>query len=103
MNILGAIFAKFGSWILAALFFLGMIFSFFSASKKVGKAEGQAEAAKQKTADNEAIAVRQVDEAREAAKTEVAAIEAANNAQREVNSLEPDSAAQQLRDEWSRD
>lgn len=93
---------KFGGWILAALSFLAMLATVWLTSRKVGKAEGQAEASEQRASDREAIAVREVNEAREASETQVKAVQNANDAKQDNSVLSDDDVTKRLRDEWSR-
>lgn len=94
---------KFGGWILAALSFLAMLATVWLTSRKVGKAEGQAEASEQRANDREAVAVRQVNEAREASNRQVEAVKGANDVQANNAGLSDDDVSKRLRDEWSRD
>lgn len=94
---------KFGGWILAALSFLAMLATVWLTSRKVGKAEGQAEASEQRASDREAVAVRQVNEAREASNRQVEAVKGANDVQANNAGLSDDDVSKRLRDEWSRD
>lgn len=94
---------RFGGWILAALSIAGALFVALRSSHSVGKAEAQAEAAKEETKRNEEIAVREIDAAREAAKTEVETVKGANDVATNVNRLDAGDAANKLRDKWARD
>lgn len=94
---------KFGGWILAALSFLAMLATVWLTSRKVGKAEGEAEASQQRAADREAIAVRQVNEAREASDSQIKAVQNANEVASDNAVLDDDGVSKRLRDEWSRD
>jgi type III secretory pathway component EscV len=94
---------KFGGWIAAFFSILFGVLAIVFSAKKVGKAEAQKEAEKQRTEDNEAIAIRQINEAREASKKESETLEQAIDEQSKINSLNPGDAASKLRDEWSRD
>lgn len=94
---------RFGGWILALLSLAGAIFVAMRSSASVGKAEAKAEAAKEETKRNEEIAVREIDVAREAAKTEVETVKGANDVQANINRLDAGDAANKLRDKWARD
>ena len=94
---------RFGGWIVAALSFLAMLATVWLTSRKVGKAEGQAEASEQRAADREAIAVRQVNEAREASEQQVKAVQNAKDVASDNSTFDDDEVTKRLRDEWSRD
>lgn len=94
---------RFGGWILAALSFLAMLATVWFSSRKIGKAEGQAEASEQRAADREAIAVREVNEAREASERQTKAVQNANEVASDNAILDDDGVSKRLRDEWSRD
>ena len=94
---------RFGGWILAALSIAGALFVALRSSRNVGKAEAKADAAQAETKRNEEIAVREIDAAREAAKTEVETVKGANDVATNVNRLDAGDAANKLRDKWSRD
>lgn len=98
-----SMFARFGKWIAAIVAILGAIAAIFFAGRKSGKADEVVKNAEQRSKDNEAIAVRQVNEAREAAKFETETVKGASDVQANVNRLNPGDAANRLRDEWSRD
>ena len=69
---------RFSGWILAALSIAGALFVALRSSRSVGKAEAKVEAAQAETKRNEEIAVREIDAARDAAKTEVETVKGAN-------------------------
>jgi hypothetical protein len=94
---------RFGGWILAALSIAGALFVALRSSRIVGKAEANVEAAKEETKRNEEIAVREIDVAREAAKTEVETVKGANDVQANISRLDAGDAANKLRDKWARD
>lgn len=94
---------KFGGWILAALSFVAMGLTLWLSSRRVGKAEGQADAAEERAADREAIAVRQVNEQREASQREVETVKGANDVQQDTSRMSDDDVVKRLRDEFSRD
>ena len=98
-----AMLKRFGGWILAALSLAGALFVALRSSRNVGKAEAQVEAAQAETKLNEEIAVREIDAARDAAKTEVETVKGANDVTTNVNRLDAGDAANKLRDKWSRD
>lgn len=94
---------RFGGWIPAALSLAGALFVALRSSHSVGKAEAKAEAAEEETKRNEEIAVREIDAARDAAKTEVETVKGANDVQANINRLDAGDAANKLRDKWARD
>lgn len=94
---------RFGGWILAALSIAGALFVALRSSHSVGKAEAKADAAEWETRRNEQIAIREIDVAREAAKTEVETVKGANDVQANINRLDAGDAANKLRDKWARD
>ena len=94
---------RFGGWILAALSLAGALFVAMRSSRSVGKAEAKVEAAQAETKRNEEIAVREIDVAREVAKTEVETVKGANDVQTNINRLDAGDAANRLRDKWTRD
>ena len=94
---------RFGGWILAALSFAVALFVAMRSAASVGKAEAKADAAQAETKRNEETAVREIDAAREAAKTEVETVKGANDVATNVNRLDAGDAANKLRDKWSRD
>ena len=94
---------RFGGWILAALSLAGALFVAMRSSRNVGKAEAKVEAAQAETKRNEEIAVREIDAARDAAKTEVETVKGANDVTTNVNRLDAGDASNKLRDKWSRD
>ena len=98
-----AMLKRFGGWILAALSLAGALFVALRSSRNVGKAEAQVEAAQAETKLNEEIAVREIDAARDAAKTEVETVKGANDVTTNVNRLDAGDASNKLRDKWSRD
>lgn len=101
--LIGAGFKKFGGWILAALSFLAMLATVWLSSRKVGKAEAEANASEERAGDREAIATRQVNEAREASQREVEVIQGANDVKENNSIVDDDGVNQRLRDDWSRD
>lgn len=98
-----AMLKRFGGWILAALSVAGALFAALRSSRSVGKAEAKVEAAQAETKRNEEIVVREIDAARDAAKTEVETVKGANDVQTNVNRLDAGDAANKLRDKWARD
>lgn len=96
-------FKKFGGWILAGFSLLSMFATVWLSSRKVGKAEAEADASEEKAGDREAIAVRQVNEAREASKREVEAIEGANDVKENNSTISDSNVNKLLRDNWERD
>ncbi len=102
MTVLSAIWSRFGSFISAA----GAIVVAVLAALSVGKAKGKADAAQKNANDqiktNEAIAVRQINEANEGAKVRVEAAKGAADEIAKVNQLDSDAVANELRDNWTR-
>lgn len=96
MAIIAAFFKKAAGYVLAALAFLGALALAWRAGASVGRA-------KQETADNDAEAVRQVNEARAQAGEQVQAIKHANDESNEVNKLDSAAIADELRADWTRD
>lgn len=90
-------------YIAAALSILAGLLAIVFSAKKQGESEAKVVAEKQRSKDNEAIAVRQVQEAREQTKQQAEVLENAIEKQNEINSLDSGDAASQLRDKWSRD
>lgn len=89
-----AIIQEFGGWIISAL--LAVVAAV--AIKKQGKAEAKAEAADQRAADREAIAVRQVNEAREASDTRVSAMKETNDEGETVSRMSVNDVADSMQD-----
>lgn len=98
-----ALFAKFGSWIVAGLSLIGAGFVAWNSAKKAGKAEAKADASEQRASDREAIAVRQINEQREASAREVETVERANDVKEKNSAVDDAGVVVKLRDEWSRD
>lgn len=101
--LIGTGFKKFGGWILAAFSFLAMLATVWLSSRKVGKAEAEANASEQRAGDREAIATREVNEAREASQREVEVIQGANDVKTNNSIVDDDGVNQRLRDDWTRD
>lgn len=80
---------------------VGIIGVWFGA-KKAGKADADVASAEQRTADNEAIAVRQVNEARAAADSRIDKVANANEALNEVNNMSDDAVLNELRQSYGR-
>ena len=99
----GTGFKKYGGRILAALSFLAMLATVWLSSRKVGKAEAEANASEQRAGDREAIATREVNEAREASQREVEVIQGANDVKTNNSIVDDDGVNQRLRDDWTRD
>lgn len=97
------IWAKFGKWLAAIAAFAVMLASVFYAGRKAGGTKAEANAANERANDREAIATRQVNEAREASQREVEAIEGAHNVKTDTSIIDDDGVSKRLRDEWSRD
>lgn len=87
---------------LMALAFIGAVFGALIVGKAKGKAAATQDAAIQQVKTNEAIAVREINETTEAAKSRVEAIQGANDAQAKVNRLDAGDIASELRNEWQR-
>jgi|SRR5690554_1754687 len=97
------IWAKIWKYVAAIGAFVVMVASVFYAGRKSGATKAEAKAANDRANDREAIAVRQVNEAREAAKVEVEAVKGANDVKSDIAILDDDGISKRLRDEWSRD
>ena len=98
-----SMFARFGKWIAAIVAILGAIAAIFFAGRKSGASKAEANAANERANDREAIAVRQVNEAREASEQQVKAVQNAKNVASDNSTSGDDEVAKRLRDEWSRD
>lgn len=94
---------KFLGWIVAALSLLVMFMTVWHTSKKVGKAEGQADAAKQRESENAGRAADAIKTADKVNAVENAKVDTANEALNDVNRLPDGAAADKLHDKWSRD
>lgn len=103
LTVLSAIWSRFGTWIAAAGALVVAIFAALSVGKAKGKAQAAEDSANERAADREAIAVRQVNEAREASNRQVEAVKGANDVQANNAGLSDDDVSKRLRDEWSRD
>lgn len=90
-------------YIAAALSILAGLLAIIFSAKKQGESKAKVDAEKQRTKDNEAIAVRQVQEAREQTKQQAEVLENAIETQNKINSLNSGDANQRLRDKWTRD
>lgn len=97
------IWAKFGKWLAAIGAGLVMLASIFYAGRKSGATKAEANAANERAGDREAIATRQVNEAREASQREVEVIQGANDVKENNSIVDDDGVNQRLRDDWSRD
>lgn len=93
MAFLSTIFSKVWGYILIALSVIAAALTIWFSAKKVGNAETQ-------TKDDEAVAVREVNETNAAATTEVKAIENASDVKTDVSNLAPGSAASELQSNW---
>ena len=90
---------RFGGWILAALFFFAMLRN----TRKLGKAEAQADEAERRAGDREALAVRQINESRASHEREVETVKGAADAQANNAVLSDADVTKRLHDKWSRD
>jgi hypothetical protein len=97
------IWAKFGKWFAAIAAFAVMLASVFYAGRKAGGTKAEANAANERANDREAIAVRQVNEAREASEQQVKAVQNAKDVASDNSTFDDDEVTKRLRDEWSRD
>lgn len=95
--------ARFSKWIFAIVGILGAIGAIFFAGRKSGKADEVVKNAERRSKDSEAMAVRQVSEARESAKIEIETVKEAGDVKANINRLDPGDASNRLRDDWSRD
>lgn len=96
-------FKKFGGYILTFLSFVAGLLTIIFAYKKQGENEAQLKAQKQNNKDTEAIAIRKINETKEASKRESEVLENAISQQNKAASLDDNNANQRLRDKWSRD
>lgn len=83
--------------------FLAMLAAVWLSSRKVGKSEAEAEASEKRAGDREAIATRQINEAREASEREVKTVKGANNVKTNNDMLDDSAVNDKLRNDWSRD
>lgn len=100
---MAAIWAKFGKWITGVGAFVVMLASIFYAGRKSGATKAEANAVNERANDREAIAVRQVNEAREASEQQVKAVQNAKDVASDNSTFDDDEVTKRLRDEWSRD
>lgn len=103
LTVLSALWSRFGAWIAGAAAIIGAVFAALIVGKAKGKAAAAEDSANERAADREAIAVRQVNEAREASNKQVEAVKGANDVQANNASLSDDDVSKRLRDDWSRD
>ncbi len=82
---------------------IGLIAAAFGIGHTRGKAKADVAAAQQRTADNEAIAVRQVNEARAATTQQLQPVKEAANVQAATTRLNDGDAADELQSKYSRD
>lgn len=94
---------KIWAYVAAALSILAMGLTLWFSARKIGKTEGQAEAADERAADREAIAVRRVNETTAAAEREVQAVQGANDVQTANAGVSDAAVVDELRNNWSRD
>jgi len=90
-------------WIVGILAAVLAGFGFNKAGKDAGKAEAHAEAAAKQADEREAIAVRQVNEARAGAAKEIETVQGASDVQKSNAALSADDVHNRLRDEYQRD
>lgn len=88
--------AEFGGYILTALGLIVSAVVLYFTGKKSGES-------KEKTKQAEQTAVKEVEAARDAAKVQIETSKGAANVRNEVNKLNDGSAADELREQWSRD
>lgn len=87
------------AWIVAAGALAASILGLYFLAKGKGKAEAEVKEAKRETERQaEDFAVQ-----REAIETRTETVKVAENVANEVNRIEPGTAAERLRDEWTRD
>ncbi len=103
LTVLSAIWSRFGAWIAGAGAVLVAIFAALSVGKAKGKAAAVEDSANARANDREAIAVREVNEAREASERQTKAVQNANEVASDNAVLDDDGVSKRLRDEWSRD
>jgi len=100
---IAALWAKFSKWIVGVGAFVVMLASVFYTGRKSGATKAEANAANERANDREAIAVRQVNEAREASEQQVKAVQNAKEVASDNSTFDDDEVTRRLRDEWSRD
>ena len=100
---IAALWAKFSKWIVGVGAFVVMLASVFYAGRKSGATKAEANAANERANDREAIAVRQVNEAREASEQQVKAVQNAKDVASDNSTFDDDEVTKRMRDEWSRD
>lgn len=97
------IWAKVGKWVGALVAGLLLLASVFYSGRKSGETKAKGDAAEERANEREAIAVRQVNEAREASEHTTKAVQNANEVASNNSMLIDDEVTKRLRDEWSRD
>jgi predicted DNA repair protein MutK len=96
MTWLANLFANFGGYIVAALALVGGVFAAWFGGQKIGEAKESEKNAK----DNAREEIQQVIDQ---AKVEANTIKGTTDAKDEVNRLDSGAAADELRENWSRD
>lgn len=94
---------KYAARIAEFVLITGAFIALWISAKKQGEAKAQVKAASEKAADREALAVRQVNETREAARVEVETVRVANEVQAENATIPDNAVVDRLRSKWSRD
>ncbi|QBZ71721.1 hypothetical protein [Pseudomonas phage KP1] len=103
LAMIAALWAKFGKWFALAAAALVTLASIFYAGRKSGETNAEANAAEQRASDREAIAVRQINEQREASKQEVETVQGASDVKDKTSVLTDAAVSSELHDKWSRD
>lgn len=91
-----ALFSKYGAILMAALAALGGVFY-------AGKKSGDAKAANARADDKIAVAESKAEAAKIASEEAVKTVKEANDVLEAINRMDAKSAADKLRNEWSRD
>lgn len=81
---------------------LAIVSQYFAAQVK-GRADGERKAEQQLSTDRDELAANAIKRQDAAQETQIEAITKANDVQSEVNQLDSNSAASELRNNWTRD
>lgn len=90
-------------YIIPALAFLGALVAILFSAFNAGKSKEKFKATEKEKQQIKETAKAEVVEARQLAKVQVETIKGANDVKAKINSLEPNAAADKLRDDWTRD
>ena len=94
---------RFGGWLLAILSVAAAVCVAMRASRIVGKAQAETEAAHTEAKQAQEQAKSEITAAKDSAATEIGTVKGAIDVSSDVNRLDAGVAADRLRDEWSRD